>query len=220
LLQRKDNSFVHTILGQQLHLLPEKCIYWNNQNCLLISDIHIGKVDHFRKHGIAIPSEAAAENYRRLCKLLDSYEPLSVIFLGDLFHSIKNKDVELFRSFINSYDRVHFTLVKGNHDIIHHDILEELVDTVYDQGICKGPFFLSHEPQEHSERYNLCGHIHPTVRLKGKGLQSVRLPCFHFSHKQGVLPAFGSFTGGYTLEQKPEHDIFVIAENEIISLRI
>ncbi|HNU41619.1 MAG TPA: phosphoesterase, partial [Cyclobacteriaceae bacterium] len=65
--------------------------------------------------------------------------------------------------------------------------------------------------------YNLSGHIHPAVRLKGTGRQSVMLPCFYFGKQQGILPAFGSFTGMARIVPKKEDRIFVIAENKVIA---
>ncbi len=215
----KKQSVIHTISGEELVLLPEKCIYWKSQECLLISDVHLGKVDHFRKNGIGIPTNASVINYTRMSGLFDKLKPLSVIFLGDLFHSVQNKDWDLFQVFIKTYNHIHFTLIKGNHDIIHDDKLSAIMDEVVGIGLALGPFYLTHEPLEHKALYNLCGHIHPAVRLRGKGLQSVRLPCFYFGQRQGILPAFGSFTGGYTLEVKDHEDVFVVAENEVIPLR-
>ena len=200
-------------------MLPEKCIYWESYECLLISDVHLGKVDHFRKNGIGIPSGASMINYTRLSGLFNRLKPRRVIFLGDLFHSDQNTDWFIFQAFIKNYQHIQFTLIKGNHDIIQDEKLQSLMDEVIDIGLELGPFYLTHEPLEHHSLYNLCGHIHPAVRLRGKGLQSVRLPCFYFKTNQCILPAFGSFTGGYTIEPKNYEDVFVVAENEVIPLR-
>ena len=62
-------------------------IFWEEKNTLLISDVHLGKVAHFRKHGMAIPNNAIFENFTRLNIILDFFKPKTIIFLGDLFHS-------------------------------------------------------------------------------------------------------------------------------------
>ena len=41
-----------------------------------------------------------------------------------------------------------------------------------------GPFALQHEPDAHASHLVLAGHVHPVYRLRGKGRQSLRLPCF------------------------------------------
>jgi metallophosphoesterase superfamily enzyme len=43
--------------------------------------------------------------------------------------------------------------------------------------------------------YVLAGHLHPGVVLGGRAHDRLRLPCFHFGPRSGVLPAFGEFTG-------------------------
>jgi len=63
----------------------------------------------------------------------------------------------------------------------------------------------------------LAGHIHPAVRLSGDG-DSVRLPCFWFSPRVGVLPAFGAFTGSATVRPREGDQVFVIADGEIIAV--
>jgi hypothetical protein len=48
--------------GQQIWLSPERCIYWEEQQTLVLSDMHIGKSAHFRKAGIAIPQQVFQED--------------------------------------------------------------------------------------------------------------------------------------------------------------
>ncbi|MFM1897944.1 MAG: hypothetical protein RL577_184, partial [Bacteroidota bacterium] len=49
----------------------------------------------------------------------------------------------------------------------------------------------------------ICGHLHPVYSLRGKGRQSLRLPCFWLNKQRLVLPAFSSLAGGYNI--KPEN---------------
>ncbi len=59
-----------------------------------------------------------------------------------------------------------------------------------------GPWALCHHPGEIDGAYALAGHEHPVLALKGQG-DRLRLPCFRFGARAGVLPAFGAFTGGH-----------------------
>ena len=81
-------------------------------------------------------------------------------------------------------------------------------------------FILTHEPMENpaGEYYNLAGHIHPGVHLSGKGRQSITLPCFYFGQHQGILPAFGSFTGLAMINPKVNDQVFAIADGKILNL--
>jgi len=187
---------------------------------LLISDLHLGKIDHFRKWGIGLPPQAALDNFSRLQDLILSFPKTErIIFLGDLFHSDMNRDWDHFITFMNGFPAISFELVIGNHDVFDQGIYASSFEKVYPETITINQLVLSHEPMDCEEDfYNLCGHIHPGFILRGQGRQRLRLPCFHFGEKGGVLPAFGTFTGLYMMDQKQTDDIYVIAEEEVIKV--
>jgi len=80
-----------------------------------------------------------------------------------------------------------------------------------------GPFVLNHEPGPSRVGYALAGHIHPAVRLAGEG-ETLRLPCFWFARRYGVLPAFGAFTGSAVVRPKGGDQVFVIAEEDVLKV--
>jgi len=75
---------------------------------------------------------------------------------------------------------------------------------------------LTHHPEEREDLFTICGHIHPGIRLKGPGKQTLKLPCFHKKTHQLILPAFGEFTGSHTISPDKEDEIFVITSDEVI----
>ena len=44
--------------GVQFDLLHEKALWKEDERLLVIADVHLGKVSHFRKHGISIPARS------------------------------------------------------------------------------------------------------------------------------------------------------------------
>ena len=42
------------IKGQQFIFDYRKAIYWEDTSSLILSDVHVGKLNHFQKNGIAI----------------------------------------------------------------------------------------------------------------------------------------------------------------------
>jgi uncharacterized protein len=46
----------------------------------------------------------------------------------------------------------------------------------------------------------------------------MRLPCFWFGKYVAVLPAFGSFTGTYTVLPKQGDRVFVVADTAVIEV--
>ena len=80
------------------------------------------------------------------------------------------------------------------------------------------PFALVHEPKPVRGGYALAGHIHPAVRLTGGAGESLRLPCFWFGPRVGVLPSFGAFTGSAVVRPKSGDRVFVVADDEVLAV--
>ncbi len=199
--------------GTNFLLHPYKAIYWSDEDTLIVSDLHLGKVHHFRNAGIYVPLNAAMDNYERLSSILIEFKPEKLLILGDLFHSTLNQDWQTFSELRHTFEQIDFDLVLGNHDIIDPKLFERNNMTVH-QEISMGPFLFTHHPTE-CESYNLAGHIHPGVRLIGESKQSLRLPCFFFGKDKGLLPAFGTFTGISLIKPKSEDQVFVVSEDQI-----
>jgi DNA ligase-associated metallophosphoesterase len=200
-------------------LLPQKVMFWRDRRILLLADLHLGKANHFRKSGFAVPSKANDRNLEVLIDVIALTDPLRIIFLGDLFHSHYNAEWEVFGEVVKHFSPIAFELVLGNHDVMSERQYERKGIQVYDE-LALGPFLFTHHPLEAIPDgvYNLAGHIHPGVHLRGKGRQSVTLPCFYFGTHQALLPAFGMFTGLAPIAPKKEDRVFVIAENKIIAV--
>ena len=207
-----------SLANQELWLLPQKAVYWPSKRILFIADTHFGKISHFRKKGLAIPAQAKKNNYKRLFELVLRVKPEKVYFLGDLFHSEMNSEWIAFKDTLSHFPDCEFHLINGNHDILHALSYQQAQLYCHLKSIQIGPFWLSHEPEEAPEGlYNLCGHIHPGVSLKGKARQSLRLPCFFFGENQGILPAFGDFTGLYNMKPKANNRVYIIADERVIN---
>jgi DNA ligase-associated metallophosphoesterase len=205
--------------GATFSLMPEKTLYWPERKYLFVADLHFGKVMHFRKSGIAVPSGAILNNFDRFTSILLNNEIEKVYLLGDLFHSESNNEWSLFEEVVQAFPDITFELILGNHDIFLDQQYLCSGLNIYDKLILD-KFVLTHHPAENIEEgfYNLCGHIHPGVRLRGNARQSLRLPCFYFGANQGILPAFGTFTGTKTLKIGKEDQVFVIANGEILKI--
>ena len=198
-------------------LYEEKCLLWVDKEILLIADLHLGKVNHFRKSGIAVPNTPNNENIERLISLLQRIKPRRVIFMGDLFHSHYNPEWEVFGQVIKYFPGITFELVVGNHDILSGYQYKKNELILYDKPLTEDGLILSHEPLEAipGGYYNIAGHIHPGVLLKGKGRQRLRLPCFYFGRQQALLPAFGQFTGTYPIKPRQGDKVIVIVDGKL-----
>ena len=191
-------------------------MYWVEKRMLLISDVHLGKISHFRKYGSALPGNAIFKNFVKLDNAVEYFNPESICFLGDLFHSTLNNEWDLFTDWVNR-TQLPVILVAGNHDIISPLKYEELGVTVVSEWTING-FLLTHNPEEREDHYTISGHIHPAVLLAGAGRQFLKLPCFFRTPNQIILPAFGEFTGTYVMEPSEEDTVYVITKDIVVEV--
>ena len=210
-----------SVAGEKLVLLPERVVYWPAKKALFVADFHLGKAASFRSAGIPLPSGTTTENVERLGRAIDTTGAKQVVFLGDFLHSAQGRAASTFGRFgawREARTALELTLVRGNHDKKAGDPPQAWRMRCIEAGEPLGPFILNHEPGASRGGYALAGHIHPAVRLSALGEKSLRLPCFWFGSRYGVLPAFGAFTGNAEVLPRRGDQVFVIAEHEVLQV--
>lgn len=210
-------TFETKINNQNFTLHCSGAIFWNDKNTLLIADVHLGKVTHFRKNGFAIPNEALHRNFDKLIEVVDYFKASTIIFLGDLFHSIKNSEWEMFVNWSNQCS-CELVLIAGNHDIIEEFNYKKIGIQVVDY-LKVDDFVLTHHPTDFADAFNFSGHIHPGIVLRGLGRGHLKLPCFFQRNQQMILPAFGAFTGLGIMKPAKGDLIYAITKEEVIMVR-
>jgi uncharacterized protein len=186
--------------GVELHLLPERALWWPQGQTLFVADLHMGKAATYRALGQPVPGGTTQENLERLSALMIKHSPQQIIFLGDFLHAAAARTASVMAALAEWRQRhagVAMTLVRGNHDSRAGDPPASLHIEVVDEPCLQGPFALCHHPRLHATHFVLAGHVHPVCRLSGRGHDSLRMPCFVAEAGQAVLPAFGEFTGGW-----------------------
>ncbi|MEJ7913802.1 MAG: ligase-associated DNA damage response endonuclease PdeM [Chitinophagaceae bacterium] len=209
----------HLIQNQTFWLTAQRSLYWEEQKALVVSDLHLGKTGHFLKAGIAVPQLVYKEDLQRLLDLLLYFKPEQLIVVGDLFHSVANKELELFARWRIDFPYLKIILVKGNHDILKRDWYLQNNIEVVDTTLNIGDFSFTHDQCDaDAGSYSFCGHIHPGIVLNGMGKQTLRFPCFYFAPDHCILPAFGKFTGLANIHPSKKDVVFAIADDSLIKL--
>ena len=212
----------HTILGNTFLLSASRCIFWEQERILIMSDLHLGKTGHFRKSGIAIPQAIFKEDMQRLVTQLQIFKPRQVIIIGDMFHSHDNKEHEFFLKWRQDFADIPIHLVKGNHDILKEAWYAKAGITINKCELTIGDFVFVHDFNDCTvpeNGYIFSGHIHPGVTVRGAGRQSLHFPCFYFGKEYAVLPAFSKFTGTYTIEPKAGESVFALVEQTLVKIK-
>ena len=202
-----------------IQLLPEHALLLNAPHRILIAaDLHLGKAATFRAHGLPIPEGDTQKDLKRLSEIAKQYDAEEIVIAGDLFHSASGQTPEvlhLFRHFLEALS-IPFTLVLGNHDRRIRDF-STLCNTK--------PFYdfkdlrIIHKPEDASpSHFNICGHIHPVIRIPDGRKTYLRLPCFHLQKNILTIPSFGTFTGGYVIKPEAEDRCFVAHSGTVIEI--
>jgi len=193
--------------GETLLLLPERALFWPRRGMLVVADVHLGKAATFRAAGIPIPHGSTSDDLARLDRALARTGATALVILGDLFHARVGREAPSTLAQLGGWrarrPALDVLLVRGNHDVGAGDPPGELGVHCVNEPWDSAPFSFRHHP-EPADAYVLAGHIHPAVRLGGRGGLRER------------LPAFGSFTGGGEVEPDLDDRIYVIADDEVI----
>ena len=217
-------AFPYLLRGQHLWLSSDRCIYWEEEESLILSDLHFGKTGHFRKAGIAVPQSVYREDLLRLLCQIQYFRPRRLLVVGDLFHSRENKELALFLKWRDDFPDLGIHLIQGNHDILHDSWYAKAAIELSREELTVGPFSFVHDIEDvgagtaglgedvgaGASSYYFSGHLHPGIRIRGMGKQSLQFPCFYFGSDYAVLPAFGRWTGTVSIDPAPEDNVFAI----------
>jgi DNA ligase-associated metallophosphoesterase len=209
---------------QTLWLSSDRCIFWEEESALILSDLHLGKSGHFRKSGIGIPQNIFKEDLQKLFAQIRFFQPKILLIAGDMFHSSANKEIDFFLKWRNDFPNVTFKLIRGNHDILPAQFYEEANIEVAENKLLIGDFCFTHDIEsacndEKNNHFTFSGHIHPGIKMNGPGNQSLMLPCFYFSREYAVLPAFSAFTGLAKIKPSTSDHVFALLKTGVMQLQ-
>lgn len=204
--------------GAPLLLLSQRAAYLPEQRTLLVADAHVGKAASFRGLGVPVPRGTTTQTLERLSRALEATGAQHLVFLGDFVHSVRSFAPATMGALARWRERhagLAITLLRGNHDQRAGDPPASLRIEVMNGPVRCGAHWLAHEPQAHEHGYVLAGHLHPCIVVGGRGFDRLRLPCFHFGQRVGVLPAFGAFTGAHAVRRQPGDRVFAVADDSV-----
>lgn len=218
-LNLEPRMYELNVAGEPLLLSALHALFIPRLSTVVVADLHWGKAATFRAKGVPLPSGVTASDLERLSEVVAETRAERLLVIGDLLHARAGRHertLAAIAAWRSRHASLHMVLVRGNHDTQAGDPPQALNIECVDGPLLVGAFACQHHPQSHASHYVLAGHLHPHVHLRGRGRQSVRLPCFAFRERGAVLPAFTAFTGGGAYTPSNGDRIFAIADGEII----
>jgi DNA ligase-associated metallophosphoesterase len=214
------NELPLTLADEDALATTARALVW--KDTVFVADVHFGKDALLRSAHHWAPPGGTTEDLARLTTLLEKYSARRLVILGDLFHSAHATEAASgIREWRDQHPDCEILAIPGNHDRHAGQLASTCGFRVEPEGSRLGPWVLRHHPNAESPEpagFTLCGHIHPVAILRGPGRQRLRVPCFALSEHQGILPAFGSFTGGHPVRPQPMDRIIAIAEDQLVDL--
>jgi len=187
-----------------LKLSPFSGVYCREDDALAIADLHLGYEATLQAEHVAIPRFQLQPMLEKLDKLLQRFDPGTVIINGDLKHEFshnENQEWDEVEVLLDSLSGRDVVVVRGNHDNYLQTILSmrsiRLVET---HAISEGRIVFQHGHLRvmHSASFRIFGHEHPVIRFRDEVGAAVQLPCFLYDEANRflVIPAFSPLASG------------------------
>ncbi len=213
-----------TIAGEAVELLPQRAAWWPSRRTLIVADLHLGKCETLRAHGIPVPAGVLERDLLRLADVASRTRAARILIVGDLLHHASGLTPEVIDSVAalraRALSGVDLALIRGNHDRAADRIIRDWRITPLPDAYLDGPFGFAHDPADGPVAAAACtwfGHVHPLCRVGGRG-DGVSIPCFKVHCAQILLPAFSLFTRGVAIRHDPKSRVFGIADNHVLEI--
>lgn len=195
--------------GHQLIFDGLGALFWPAENTLVIADLHLEKGSYYASSGNPIPLYDTFDTLKKLERLINVYQPHTMISLGDNIHDINafvrmsSENHSLLSSLIKSVEQ--WIWILGNHDQKTLPLQREQI-YFYNHYVLTNITF-SHELSAEAP-FQIVGHYHPKSTV-----QSMSGKCFLKNESKIIMPSFGSYTGGLNVgsvdfKQATNHESF------------
>ncbi len=216
-----DGAYELVLAGERLLLHPARAVLWPAARMAIVADVHLGKEGVFAAHGMAVPRGPSVDDLARLGALVDGHDCTRLLVLGDLFHGASGVDDALLvalAAWRAARPTLRLLAIAGNHDRPAMRARSAgLVEWCEDE-LREGGFAFRHDPGKADAAFVLAGHVHPAFRLGSAGRDRLRLPVFWQRPGCLVLPAFGSFTGGWNLRPAADERLYAVGPDAVLAL--
>lgn len=210
--------------GESLHLLPGRAAFLPSRSMLVVADVHLGKAQVLRRHGIPVPRGSTGADLARLDDLIARTRCARLLVLGDLVHAPGDAQAPWRARLADwraHWREVEMSVVAGNHD--RGEDLAAMGFVPLGESWQHDGLEFAHAPlpagaRSHRRRARVCGHVHP-VAVRSDAVGRLRMPVFWLGDNQLVLPAFGALTGGFQIQPAVDDRLFVAGDDAVFPLR-
>ncbi len=183
-----------SVCGHAMRPLAAGALYWEDEDTLLVADLHLEKGAAFAALGMLLPPYDTRTTLERLARVIGAVKPSRVVALGDSFHrseSVRTLAPDDLAFLLKLQQGREWFWICGNHDPhLPASIGGTICATLSIRGLT-----LRHEPAVTQPAREIAGHLHPVARIARRG-SMIRRRCFATDGNRLVMPAFGAYAGG------------------------
>ena len=203
--------------GEQFVALLSGGLYLPRLDMLFIADLHLEKGSAFAMRGQFLPPYDSHQSLKQLSADIDRLDPAHVICLGDSFHDVGGPERlpdDCRQLLVRLMEGRQWSWICGNHDpdltgLVGGDVAAQMTLA----GV-EGSIGLTHEPGSliasdcgihggavGNWALELSGHLHPVASLASRQRgRALRRKTFVITSNRIILPAYGSYTGGLSIQ--------------------
>ena len=202
-------------------------LWLKRSRLLVVADLHWGYAVSHQAQGNLLPSWGDADLAARLRGLINDYQPVEMIWLGDSLHTLQGRGPA--ETFLQSTSTP-VTILSGNHDRRWRcsgtrGNLTRAENTAVDlpASLHREPFFFHHGHlplQVPGGALEITGHHHPAVAWNDGAGGRVKLPALVASKHRLILPAFSPWAAGspWNALLGDDERLFAIAPKRIFAV--
>jgi hypothetical protein len=209
---RNQQSCIVEFANNRVILDASGTLFWPDFDLLMFSDLHFEKGSFLSQFANPLPRIDTRKTLDNMQIVLAIYQPECVVCLGDSFHDgnaisrMEADDIDLLNSMVGSVQQWQWVL--GNHD---PEIPKEIAGKSFPY-LEQNNILLVHEPEDLAQineghkcnqpiTAQIIGHFHPKMRIRQSG-HSMSGKCFVVANDVLLMPAFGQYTGGLSVDDK------------------
>ncbi len=208
-------------MGVRLGLDPFGALVWPDLHLVVVADLHLEKGSAAARRGSLVPPWDSRLTLDRLAVLVRRLKPRILVALGDSFHDtggpgrLAAADAARLAAITAQTQLI---WVQGNHDPCPPDGVGGTAVAEY----AAGPLVFRHAAVAGAGG-EISGHFHPKASIPTRAGEVTR-PCFVTGAQKIILPAFGAYTGGLSVQDPaiaglfPKGGrVFLLGENRLFS---
>ena len=197
-----------------VQLLPQRAVFWPDQQAVVIADAHIGRPLPHHQHAATLLQSLL----QRLSHILMTTAATQCIVLGDLFHMRKHylpESIDPFVQWRQQHAGLDMLLVRGNHERAMGDPPARCGLQCVNPGFVRDGITLLHEPRQQTG-FAMCAHLHPSMLVPGPRTAMVAVACFIWHPNYLVLPAFEDAVPGRVVARHAAERQAYILDDEVV----